>query len=168
MGYANGMDFQNDFQELLTTYTRDMVNSLTTQDFVYISSKEDDDSTELISVLHFSSKDGEKPLSQETMKMMYGERPLYSLRYSSVKMLNKPPLFEVYNPHVEERLTIMLAKRIPEILTEIATEYSAIEKKLEAESKQRWREQNKPPCSDRRDCTCADGCNCNKLGKVEI
>ena len=163
MGYSDGKDFQNDFQELLKTFARDMVNSLTTKDYVYLSSKENDDFIEFTSLLGSLSKDEEETISQETMDMMGGKQPVYGLRYSRIQMPSKPLLLELYNHHVEEILTIMLARRIPEILTEIATEYRTTAKKLEAESKQHWREQNKPPCSEKHDCTCADGCECNKL-----
>ena len=167
MGYASGMDFQNDFKELLKTFARDMVNSLTTKDYVYLSSKEDDDFIEFTSVLHLPSEDGEETISQETIEMMGGEQPVYGLRYSRIQMPSKPPLLELYNHYVEEKLTIMLARQIPDILTKIATEYSAIAKKLEAESKKRWHEQNQSNCSDRHVCTCADGFECNEAREVE-
>ena len=167
MGYVNGSDFQNDFKELLKTFARDMVNSLTTKDYVYLSSKENDDFIEFTSVLRLPSKDGDETISQETMEMMGGEEPVYGLRYSRIQMPSKPPLLELYNHYVEEKLTIMLARQIPDILTKIATESWATAKKLEAESKQRWRVQNQPPCSGRHDCTCADGCECNKSGEVK-
>ena len=168
MGYASGKDFQHDFEELLKTFARDMVNSLTTKDFVYLSSKEDDDFIEFTSVLRLPSKDGEETLSQETIEMMGGEQPVYGLRYSTIQMPNKPPLLELYNHYVEEKLTIMLARKIPEILTEIATESWAKAKKLEAESKQRWHAQNKPSFSNKHAGTCTDGCECNKSGEVKI
>lgn len=62
----------------------------------------------------------------------------------------------------------MLARRIPEILTKIATEYCATAKELEAESKRRWHAQNKPSFSEKHNGTCTDGCECNKSGKEEI
>jgi hypothetical protein len=168
MRYANGMDFQNDFKELLKTFARDMVNSLTTKDYVYFSSKENDDFIEFTSLLGSLSKDEEETISQETMDMMGGKQPVYGLRYSRLQMPSKPLLLELYNHHVEEILTIMLARRIPEILTEIATEYRATAKKLEVESKRLWYAKNKPPCSEKHDSTCTDRCNCNKSGKVDI
>ena len=160
--------FKMTLKSFLKSYARDMVNSLTTKDYVYFSSKENDDFIEFTSLLGSLSKDEEETISQETMDMMGGKQPVYGLRYSRLQMPSKPLLLELYNHHVEEILTIMLARRIPEILTEIATEYRATAKKLEVESKQRWRQQNKPPCSDRHDCTCADGCGCNKSGEVQI
>lgn len=155
MGYSNGKDFHNDFQELLEYFARDMVNSLSIQDYVFFSPK-GDNSFEFVSALNFPHKGGIEPLSQETMEMIEGERPLYHTRYSSVKMLDEPPLFEVYNPLVAETLTLLLAKRIPEVLKEISVEYCAIARKLEAASKWRWREQKKHDDI------------CNKSGKGEI
>lgn len=91
MGYADGKDFKNDFEELLKTFARDMANSLTTKDYVYLSSKEDDDFIEFTSVLRLPSKDGKETLSQETIEMMGGEHPVYGLRYSRIQMPSKPP-----------------------------------------------------------------------------
>ncbi len=166
MGYSDGRLFHSDLEDLLKGIMRDMVNSLVSKDFVYLS--EGEGSGEFISVLHSSPKEPEVPVSQEIIEMLEGNMPVYRMRYSRIQMPSRPPIFELYCPYAEEMLILILTKRIPKLVNEISNELSSLVKDFEAESKQRWCCSRQPKCSDRRDCTCSDGSECDKSEEVKI
>ena len=155
--------FHSDFKELLEKCARDIVNSLTTKDYVYLS----EGSGEFISVLRSSPKESEVPVSQETIEMLEGYMPVYRMRYSKIQMPSRPPIFELYSPYAEEMLIFILTKHIPNLVNEISNDLCSLVKNFEAESIRRWREEHQPACSEKHDGTCTDGCNCNKSGEVK-
>jgi hypothetical protein len=124
MGYANGKMFHSDLEDLLKGIMRDIINSLVSKDFVYLS--EGEGSGKFISVLHSSPKKGEVPVSQEIIEMLEGYMPVYRMRYSRIQMPSRPPICELYCPYAEEMLILILTKRIPKLVNEISNVFSSL------------------------------------------